>query len=333
MTSPALPGFRELGALDEWRDFVRSEFDCQRRAERERAAQPLALRVENGTCLPNLRLLSIDGNRAIFSHPGNDSRLRQLGPVVLSRPRREAGDAGIFHTLRARSGGGTRLDVTYRLNDALARWPAENFYGGELEPAPSVASHRLAWVPPRDLDASLAEALAPHHPLVHVPSRSAKARTRNCEEASIAAELVRALRRGGVAPEDAAVVTPYRSQARQIRRALETLDSKANWGELLIDTVERMQGQEREVVLLSLCASDPRFLRRQAEFLLDPRRLNVAATRARAKLIVLASTALLDLDLDDTDLREDLELLRSLCADAREVAIPAAEDGPGDADD
>lgn len=237
---------------------------------------------------------------------------QQLGPVVMSRSRREASDVGIFHALRAQSHHGTCLDVTYRLNDTLTAWPSENFYHGELVPAPSAAPRRLACGMAPALPMWIKEALDPARSLVWITSRSEAARTVNQDEIEQATELLRALYFGGVLPEHIAVVTPYRRQARMLRRRLETLMPDVSWRGCVIDTVERMQGQEREVIVFSMCAADPAFIRLQAEFLLDPRRLNVAATRARVKLIILGSDALFETSLYNSDLEEEQALLRSL---------------------
>jgi len=218
--------------------------------------------------------------------------------------------------------GGTTLEVTYRLNEELSRWPSENFYEGRLIPAISARARRLDWAAPPGSAAWCDEALRPEHPLVWVAGRDRRARTWNDEETSRAAELVRAAKRGGVPPEKMAVVTPYRRQSRLIRRRLETLAPGDSWRTCLIDTVERMQGQEREFILLSLCAADPDWIRWQAEFVFDPRRLNVAATRARTKLILLAGESLLETPLEDTELEEDRDLLRSLCGQARRIDPP-----------
>lgn len=248
---------------------------------------------------------------------------QQLGPVVTSQSRRDAANVGIFHALRAQSAHGTCLDVTYRLNDVLTAWPADHFYHGGLVSAPSAAARRLACGISPALPWWIKEALDPAKPLVWISSRSEAARMVNEDEVGCASELLRALYLCGVLPEHIAVVTPYRRQARMLRRRLETLMPETSWRGCVIDTVERMQGQEREVIVFSMCAADRSFIRLQAEFLLDPRRLNVAATRARVKLIILGSSALFETSLYDSDLEEEQSLLRSLWKCSERVLIPA----------
>ncbi len=248
----------------------------------------------------------------------------QLGPVVVSRSRRDVRMIGIFHALRAQEAHGTRLNITYRLNDVLNAWPSENFYGGELQPADAAAGRRLTWVAGKNAEPWVQAALAPQTPLVWMPFDHASSRTTSADEVTVAARLLQALHEGGLRQEDMAVVTPYRRQARRLRRRLETLMPGSSWRECVIDTVERMQGQERELIVVSFCASEPSFVRAQAEFLFDPRRLNVSATRARTKLVILASDALLECETFDPDLGEDLALLRSLRRVAARVLPPSA---------
>ena len=238
---------------------------------------------------------------------------KQLGPVVVSRPRCEIKDLGIFHALRQQTPDGTTLDVTYRLNEHLVHWPSENFYGGELRSAEPARGRRLAWSRPSGVPDFIAEALAPENSVVWIPCDHAASRTSSEAEIEIALELLKALQTGGVPYSSVAVVTPYRRQGLTLRRRLQAIDRTGTWRDCVIDTVERMQGQEREVIILSMCASDSDFVRRQADFLFDPRRLNVSATRARTKLVILASEDLLHANLDETDQYEDRDLFASLC--------------------
>jgi DNA replication ATP-dependent helicase Dna2 len=99
---------------------------------------------------------------------------------------------------------------------------------------------------------------------------------------------------GGIGPEEIGVVTPYRAQGREIRNLLRrTPLDRAARREIVVDTVERMQGQEREVVLVSLTTSNPTFAGDLAEFFFQPERMNVTITRPRTKLVITGSSRVL----------------------------------------
>jgi DNA replication ATP-dependent helicase Dna2 len=112
---------------------------------------------------------------------------------------------------------------------------------------------------------------------------SAKA---SAAQAEVTRTLVLALRRAGVGAHEIGVIAPYRAQVALIRRRL----AAAGEIEVVVDTVDRFQGAERAVILLSLgrVATD-RVHRGGDAFLADPQRLNVALTRAQRKLIVIAN--------------------------------------------
>lgn len=210
----------------------------------------------------------------------------QLPPVRLSSQGSEEDADSIFDALR-KSAAATLLTESWRLNRDLAEWPSATFYGNRLE-----ARHdRLLALAP----ASQHSALQARPGLAIISHHDTRSSTRSPEEAERAVELILELLRGGLSPGDIAVVTPFRAQAALIRRILRTRQEFASWpmDELLADTVERLQGQEREVILVSLVASRDAFILRLADFLFEPRRLNVAITRARRKTVLLHSDTLL----------------------------------------
>jgi superfamily I DNA and/or RNA helicase len=92
---------------------------------------------------------------------------------------------------------------------------------------------------------------------------------------------VHALLQAGVAPEQIAVISPYAAQVRHLRDRLPI-------PRLDVDTIDGFQGREKEAVLISLVRSNPSGA---IGFLGDIRRMNVALTRARRKLIVVGDSA------------------------------------------
>jgi len=92
---------------------------------------------------------------------------------------------------------------------------------------------------------------------------------------------------------------PHRAQKALLRAAFPEL-AAAN----AIDTVERFQGDERDVIIVSATASDSNYVRGEADFLLNLNRLNVAISRPRKKLIVIASRSVIDLLTSDLEVFE-----------------------------
>jgi len=105
----------------------------------------------------------------------------------------------------------------------------------------------------------------------------------NRREAGLVCRKIRALLTNGVAAGDIAVIAPYAAQVRLLR---EQLSLPA----LEVDSVDGFQGREKEAVILSLVRSNPQG---EIGFLQDIRRMNVAMTRARRKLLVIGDSATL----------------------------------------
>ena len=106
----------------------------------------------------------------------------------------------------------------------------------------------------------------------------------NPEEATQAITLAKNMLSQGMKPQDIAVITPFRKQVRALREAaIEILgDSRM----LLIDTVERLQGQDVECIILSFAATNPSYINAKAEFLFDHNRLNVMISRGKSKVVI-----------------------------------------------
>ena len=235
----------------------------------------------------------------------------QLPPVLATSSRDRAEGQSVFAAL-ADQGIVTLLTETYRLNAALCAWPSTTFYAGRLEPAtPAIAAQRIDYAsPPR-----LAEVLDPAQPKVFLDLGQRNTTTRSFREAGVVLDLITALLEAGVPQSEIAVVAPYRAQGREIRNLLrQVIPDDEIRRHIVIDTVERMQGQEREAVIVSLTTSQPSFAAQLAEFFFQPERLNVAVTRARSKLIVVGSRHVLNAQPELEEHQESVALFKSFIA-------------------
>jgi superfamily I DNA and/or RNA helicase len=106
---------------------------------------------------------------------------------------------------------------------------------------------------------------------------------RNPQEGELVMKQVNALCEAGLRPRDIAVIAPYAAQVRWLRE-------HAVFDHLEIDTVDGFQGREKEAVVMSLVRSNEIG---EVGFLSDARRMNVALTRAKRKLILVGDSATL----------------------------------------
>jgi DNA replication ATP-dependent helicase Dna2 len=263
--------------------------------------------------LPLAIMGMLAGSKYVFI--GDENQL----PPVTAFSAEEATQTSIFAYLAGR-GNETMLNITYRLNDVLTDWPNRTFYRDELRPSEEAATRRLNLSPeatPWDF------VLAPESPAVFLDLCHQNTTVRSRIEAEVVVELVLSLLMRDVTPEEIGVVVPYRAQSRLIRSLLRrNLMDEEIVGKLVVDTVERMQGQEREVVLVSFATASPKFAAQVADFLFQPQRLNVAVTRPRTKLILVGSHHLLDADQYDPNQTEVLDLLRDLFDSCLHLTVP-----------
>lgn len=199
---------------------------------------------------------------------------RQLPPTVIS-PDAAALSVSLFERLAAAHPSAmVTLAEQHRMNEKIMRYPSDALYDGRLRAHPSVAHHAIDDAPLEMIDT------AGRGFDEETPADSES--KFNEGEAELAAAQVRKLLSAGVQPRDIAVISPYDAQVQRIRHLLSDLN------DLEVDTVDGFQGREKEAVVVSLVRSNDSG---DLGFVADIRRINVALTRARKKLIVIGDSA------------------------------------------
>jgi DNA replication ATP-dependent helicase Dna2 len=244
---------------------------------------------------------------------------KQLAPIVSENQQDKEFSKSIFEYLFQYTSG-TMLQTTYRMNKDINRFPSMVFYDGKLVSDPSAADRRLSF---KNAPNQFQQILDPEVPDIFVVLAHTGVTTYCQAEASLIANMVMEALRSGIQPKEIAIVTPYRAQVRLIQNALAALLAETNIDikKIFIDTVERIQGQERDLVFYSIVTSDPKLILEKANFLLQPQRLNVALTRARKKRIVVGSSVLFDLQAADPEVAGWLKIFRAYYDSATRVSV------------
>ncbi|MFL5428487.1 MAG: AAA domain-containing protein [Myxococcales bacterium] len=202
----------------------------------------------------------------------------QLAPTVLSTVAQKGGlGVSLFERMAvSHPSAMVTLAEQHRMNDRILRYPNKALYGGALRSHPDVAAHSIDDAPLEVIDTA-GRGFEEETP----EASDSKA---NEGEAGLAAAEVERIIQKGVRPEDIAVIAPYEAQVQRLRQVLA---GRIDEG-LEIDTVDGFQGREKEAVVVTLVRSNDEG---DLGFLADIRRMNVALTRARKKLVVIGDSA------------------------------------------
>ncbi len=200
---------------------------------------------------------------------------RQMPPIFNQNMATDAMSISIFEHLHAVLPPSLQsvLTTTYRMNKVICSSLSKVFYepyGIQLRSFTGIAERT---VPDEELDQSLE--------IINVDSD--KCQDENLQEALKAVEKAAWYSSKGM---EVAVITPFRKQVNLIR---EEWQKAGHTAEILIDTVERLQGQDVDVIIISMVVSDIDYLSTVEAFLYMPNRLNVMISRAKRKVVVVKS--------------------------------------------
>jgi superfamily I DNA and/or RNA helicase len=209
-----------------------------------------------------------------------------------------------------------RFEESFRLHAEMAEFLRREVYERDKI---RYHSRRRQTLPERQLpDPYLAAVLASAHPLVVVLHDEATSQHRNRFEQTLIRPILATLATdyGFDARDGVGVVVPHRAQRAALQEAAPQLVERddATGAVLLsaVDTVERFQGGERTVILVGATESDRGYLLASAGFLLDPRRLNVALSRAKQKMVLVAARSIFDLFSADDETFANAQIWKNL---------------------
>ena len=177
----------------------------------------------------------------------------------------------------------TSLQETFRMNSEITSLVSRNFYEpyGEHIFASDFSKDRIL-----ELDSTNKVLSSEDSIIIENVSKENVWEESNPEEAEYVAGVIKDAINAGMKPDEVAVITPFRRQVRLIR---ETVKKEIDCELPLIDTVERLQGQDVDMIILSFATTSPMYYSKVKNFLLNRNRLNVMISRAKKKVLILKS--------------------------------------------
>jgi len=216
---------------------------------------------------------------------------QQLGPVIMNKKAAKAGlNQSLFERLVSLGLNPIRLNVQYRMHPCLSEFPSNMFYDGSLQNGVTM-QQRLR----RDVDFPWPVADTPMMFWSNLGNEEISASGTsylNRTEASNVEKIVTRFFKAGVQPQDIGVITPYEGQRSYVVSSMQNTGTfkKENYKEVEVASVDAFQGREKDFIVLSCVRSNDH---QGIGFLSDPRRLNVALTRAKYGLVILGNPKVL----------------------------------------
>ena len=236
---------------------------------------------------PSTLIPFIKGGQVIFA--GDH---KQLPPTILSQDERLK--ISMFERFSALYPNAMHtLEIQYRMNEKINKFPSCEFYECKVKTYEKIKDITI-----KDLDIKPSEIYGKNEPVVFIDTcgkfmeknKKDSPSKYNPKEAEFVILLVKELLKNGAKEEDIGVITPYKDHEEYIKKLLS---SKFQVSSIEIKSVDGFQGREKEIIILSLVRANEK---EEIGFLSDIRRLNVAITRAKRKLVIIGDAKTLGIN-------------------------------------
>lgn len=205
---------------------------------------------------------------------------KQLPPIISSEEVRKEMRQSAFQML-IKEDNCTMLDVSFRMCEPICDFVSDLFYDGKIKSKKKGCG---------DLIKCNDQLFDFRTPIVIHDVYDDGEQTSD-KEAEFIADTIAGYLKKGLPANEIAVLSPFRAQSTNVRRHVRKHPDIAeeDFNQIAADTIDKMQGQEREVIIFSLVSGNLDYMIEMAEFLYNPNKMNVAFSRAKSKLIIVGN--------------------------------------------
>lgn len=250
---------------------------------------------------------------------------KQLPPIVKNTYLDENSDVilesgSIFDYLFNKGDYIVQIEDCFRMNKAISDYPSSKLYNSKLKSAEANKYQILEFNSHLNENNLLSYISQPQYPVtLCIVNNKVNKDSKNIIEAEFTANLSLFFKEnlkynGAFWNENLSVVSPHHSQISLIKQKLNAKfkNEDEKYKNFFVDTVDKMQGQESDIVIVSYGVTDPLIALKEKEFIYNLNRLNVSITRAKKKLIIIMSKGLLDINyklVDDENMGEHIDFM------------------------